>query len=216
MKPDGLIFHMSRCGSTLVSQMLASVEECRVMSEPPAVEDVLQLGSVARLRTMVSALGQASEFERHYFLKLDCWHIRHFDLIHEAFPETPAAFLFRNPLEVLVSQMRNPGVWTLCGHGDREGHIAELLGEMMETALHHAGSLEFVEYGRLPEAVFGLFGKEWTAAQQEKMRAAAGCDAKLPIVRFVDDGEAKRAEASEAARTAAARVEGLYQRMRSA
>src|SRR5690242_496587 len=39
--PDGFIFHMSRCGSTLVAQMLASDPECLAISEAAIVEQVV-------------------------------------------------------------------------------------------------------------------------------------------------------------------------------
>ena len=34
--PTGFIFHLARCGSTLVSQMLAALPEHIVLSEAPA------------------------------------------------------------------------------------------------------------------------------------------------------------------------------------
>src|SRR5271166_938284 len=39
--PAGFIFHMSRCGSTLVSQMLAQLDEVVMLSEPQVLNDVL-------------------------------------------------------------------------------------------------------------------------------------------------------------------------------
>jgi hypothetical protein len=216
MAPAGLVFHMSRCGSTLVAQMLAAVAENRVISEPPAVDHVLHHRDSARLRTIVGALGQPAEAETRYFLKLDCWHIRDYELIREAFPNTPAVFLYRDPLEVIVSQMRNPGEWTSSYGVDREACIAELLGEMMQAALRHSDSLRLVEYTALPDAVFGMFGLEWTPAQMERMRHAARLDAKTPALEFQSDSAAKRSAASDRVRAAAAKVAPLFERLRSA
>src|SRR6476469_2135193 len=42
LEPNGFILHMSRCGSTLVSQMLAAVPGHLVLSEPLLVNDVLR------------------------------------------------------------------------------------------------------------------------------------------------------------------------------
>ena len=41
--PDGFIFHMSRCGSTLVSQMLAALPGVVALSEPAPLDIVLKL-----------------------------------------------------------------------------------------------------------------------------------------------------------------------------
>ena len=38
MKPSGFVFHMSRCGSTVVSQMLASMPENVVISEAGPID----------------------------------------------------------------------------------------------------------------------------------------------------------------------------------
>src|ERR1700722_11118201 len=58
----GLVFHCSRCGSTLVSQMLGRLSTTLVMTEPPPIHNVLEAGSafpvVEWLRWMVTALGQ--------------------------------------------------------------------------------------------------------------------------------------------------------------
>src|SRR5688572_3417330 len=42
LQPDGFIFHMSRCGSTLVSQMLAASPANLVISEAAPIDAVLR------------------------------------------------------------------------------------------------------------------------------------------------------------------------------
>src|SRR5271154_2825599 len=80
LEPTGLIFHMSRCGSTLASQMLAACSANIVVSEASPIDAVVRLDAsederVALLRAMVLALGQVrNPGEIRYFLKLDCWH----------------------------------------------------------------------------------------------------------------------------------------------
>jgi hypothetical protein len=59
---------------------------------------------------MVAALGQARAGESRLFLKLDCWHVRDLPLFRRAFPDTPWVFLYREPVEVLVSHLRRRGV----------------------------------------------------------------------------------------------------------
>ena len=56
MRPSGFIFHMSRCGSTVISQMLAALAEHVVVSEAGPI-DALARGPPAR------AAGAASSSE---------------------------------------------------------------------------------------------------------------------------------------------------------
>jgi hypothetical protein len=47
--PDGFVFHMSRCGSTLVSQMLAALPGAISISEAPALDGIASLAQRGRL-----------------------------------------------------------------------------------------------------------------------------------------------------------------------
>jgi len=229
LAPGGFIFHLSRCGSTLICQMLAALEANRVMSEAPALDDVLglqfrrpELGEeqlVRWLQTMVSALGQPAGTERHYFIKWDCWHVHQLALIRRAFPATPWIFLYRDPLEVLWSQLRKPGVWTVPGFlaaeltpgadrgAVREEYCAQLLAGICRAAIGQGATL--VNYAELPGVVPGrlarYFGVEFSPEERGRMLAAAQLDAKNPHVAFADDSEAKRRAASPQAVEAAAR-----------
>lgn len=119
--PDGLIFHMSRCGSTLVAQMLAAIPGHIVVSEPPPLDTVIQLvgrGIVQPLaaRAMIAALTR-DRFgtTRRRFVKLDCWHMLAHPLLHALYADVPWIYLYRDPVEVLVSQARMPGIHAVPG-----------------------------------------------------------------------------------------------------
>src|SRR6185437_2103705 len=68
LAPSGFIFHMSRCGSTLVAQMLAALARSVVLAEAGPIDAVLRAADGREapdddrralwLRWMVSALGQ--------------------------------------------------------------------------------------------------------------------------------------------------------------
>ncbi len=116
--PAAFIFHVSRCGSTLLTQALATLPQCIVMSEPPALDAFFRLhhrhpeqsGGAHTLRQLVAALGQQrSPAERHLVIKFDCWHLPWLDFVHSAFPDTPILFLYRQPAAVLESHRRQPG-----------------------------------------------------------------------------------------------------------
>ena len=121
LPPAGFLFHVSRCGSTLATQMFAALDRTVVISEAPAIDHVIQARldrpdlSAAEhaqwLRWIVAALGQRrTGRETHYIVKLDSWHIHDLPLIRAAFPETPWIFLEREPTEVEASQERSPGM----------------------------------------------------------------------------------------------------------
>jgi len=231
---QGIVFHMSRCGSTLIGRQLAALERNIVASEPAPMDEMLRVREhlpglprpvhVRWLRAMAAALGQPRNGERAFYLKTDPWHIHFFDLFREAFPQTPWIFLYRNPVEVMVSQARIPGSWTVPSLVDPallkmewadwvpphiEVYHARALAKMCSAglrAMHQADGGLMVNYSELPEAMcgrllghFGLRGEDVPA-----MREAAQQDAKSPAVRFVKDESAKQAEASERLRAVVA------------
>lgn len=123
----GLIFHMSRCGSTLAARALAALPDSVVLSEPGPLDSLLRrlerdptlplVTRLAWLRALVAALGQARRAtDRRLFIKLDAWHMGWFDLLRAAFPDSPWVFIHREPVEVLVSQRRRAGLTVLPGH----------------------------------------------------------------------------------------------------
>ena len=132
-----------------------------------------------------------------------------------------------DPVEVLESQMRKPGMWTVPGaleealtggadwRNGREEYCARMLGAICEAAIRERATL--VNYSELPLAVGRLahfFGVEYTAAEWEAMLAAAGFDAKSPCFAFTADGEEKRRRASGAVVEAAARwIGAAYQEL---
>lgn len=120
LPPAGFIFHMSRCGSTLLAQTLAAVPAHAVASEPGPLDAVLRAAqddrAVRWLRGMVGALGQARyEDQRRFFVKFDAWAVLDLDVLRRAFPGVPWIFLYRDPVEVLVSHARRPGAHVIPG-----------------------------------------------------------------------------------------------------
>ncbi|NVJ04346.1 sulfotransferase family protein [Myxococcus sp. AM001] len=122
----GLVFHMSRCGSTLVAQLLAALPRHIVLSEAGPVDTVLRAHQrlpgvtdtqrIEWLRAVVGALGQQRHpEERAVFLKLDAWHILELPLLQRAFPGVPWMFLYRDPVEVMASHQNHRGAHMLPG-----------------------------------------------------------------------------------------------------
>ncbi len=103
LRPTGFIFHMSRCGSTLVSQMLAASSENIVLSEAAPIDDILRAHfrdpgvteeqQVQWLQWLVGVLSwRRFPAEKNVFIKFDCWHVMFLPLIQRAFPDVPWIF----------------------------------------------------------------------------------------------------------------------------
>jgi len=239
--PDGFIFHMSRCGSTLVAQMLAALPSNIVVSEAVPLNAAVQLsGSLPHLSpdkhvrvlpAMVAALGRRRlGAERHYVIKLDSWHTLALPLFRRAFPRVPWVFLYRDPVEVLVSQMRErglqliPGALSPCPFGIENGagiggeeYCARALEKICAAALENFGFGRglAINYDELPDAVWQKilphFGIACSEEEKAAMRLAARRDAKAPFAEFVSDTNAKQHQATKVIRVAAQRhLDNVY------
>lgn len=226
VEPAGLIFHMSRCGSTLVSQMLAQSPRHIVVSEAAPIDAAVRLGQETLLRAMAVAYGRRrSGIEQRLFIKLDTWHAIALPLFARAFPDVPWVFLYRDPVEVLVSQAREPGPQlvreitppALYGLDDVEDepdidYAARALGRICgaaATALSSPRGLA-INYRDLPDAVgqriLPHFGVNLDDGERAAMRTATRFDAKMPMLAFAADSAAKQAAAPAALRDLADRT----------
>jgi len=112
-----LVFHVSRCGSTMLSQSLASSSENVMISEAPIIDQILRsdLFSLDKktilIQSIIKLLGQKRFPEQqHLIIKLDAWHIFNSTYLRSIFPELPFALLYRNPTEVLKSHQKMMGM----------------------------------------------------------------------------------------------------------
>lgn len=232
LAPSGFILHMSRCGSTLISQMLAASPRHVTISEAPPLDEMIQAKRampdlpeeehIRWLRQIVQALGQRrTGAECRYFIKMDAWHIHNLSLIRAAFPGTPWIFVYRDPLEVMVSQLARPGLPGLPGAIDpgilgleptdvtrlsREEWCAAVLAGILRAALAARDDPHgiFVHYRSLPEAVFGPvarhFGLSLSDDDVVRMRTASSFDAKNSGLEFQADSDHKQAQATTGVR----------------
>ncbi len=120
LEPAGMIFHLSRCGSTLVSRMLRAVPGVVVLAEPAPLNALLRLdpdrvdqATLVRLvRLLVRALGRRRHGdERQLVLKCTSWNIRRREILAAAFPEVPWVWVQRDPVRVLASLFAEPSGW---------------------------------------------------------------------------------------------------------
>ncbi len=126
--PSGFIYHVGRCGSTLLVKALARSRAHLVLSEPGPLNQILfsfrnkaensldgnedhkkiyRLLVLALLRHRVAS-------HKHAFIKFTSYNIQFFDFIHSIFPNVPALFLTRNCAEVVDSyQKKKAGYFDL-------------------------------------------------------------------------------------------------------
>lgn len=221
LPPVTLILHISRCGSTLLSQRFAAKPDHLVVSEARICDDILRgacegaaVTDVDRARWLRHAASAFVEAQAtppgRLVIKCDAWHLFALPLVRQAFPEAPLLFVYRHPLEVLVSLMAQPSLTIVrdtvspeemgIPRAERDGlspaaHAAAILGAFFRQALRHRPWLTPIDYASMP---------------------VAAMNAKRPGEPFVPDAARKRTSASSALREACARwAEPAYQAWRA-
>lgn len=246
LSPNGFIFHMSRCGSTLIAQLLATLPGMVVLAEAAPIDAMLRVRDhdplitddqrCRWLRGMINALGRPRRGdETALVVKFDSWSILDLPLIHRAFPHVPWIFVFRDPVEVLVSHYHergsqmvpsiiNPALFgfdrAVLQHMSLDHYAARVLARICAAAVEHRalGSSYFVPYSQLPDAVWAallhVFNVPHVQSDLDRMWAATRFHAKRPTEHFVQDAAAKQRNAPAALREAAASyVEPLYDQL---
>jgi len=118
--PACVIFHVSRCGSTLLMNALRAGGNCVALSEPKILTDLFHfcdklISPVGELRDVI-----AESIVRIYasyqggvtpiVIKLASWNLVSIHLLRQLWPKTPFVIMIRDPREVIVSNLK-PGGW---------------------------------------------------------------------------------------------------------
>ncbi|WP_374764729.1 hypothetical protein [Yunchengibacter salinarum] len=118
LDPAGFIFHVSRCGSTLMAKALARLESNLVINQGgplqrgfwAAITDDFRVGpghdprSHGLFRNLVRLMARRRRgVEQRAFVKFISWNIRVQDFVRAAYGDVPALFLYRDPVEVIAS-----------------------------------------------------------------------------------------------------------------
>lgn len=142
--PTGFIFHSSRCGSTLVANACQAITNSIVLSEANAIDKLIARfitdapeGSVKEslysvfLRGVVHALAQRRNGdEQHLFVKFACCSFAQIERIRRIWPHVPWVFLYRDPVETIVSNITSVPPWLV--DNDRRV-LASIIAESPET-----------------------------------------------------------------------------------
>lgn len=116
------IFHVSRCGSTLLSQTLVVSRENIVLSEVPFFDALLRYDfkdlnlKKQALKAAVKLYGQKrNDTNNHLYIKLDSWSVYYWKFLRDLWPDVPFLLLYRNPLDVLQSHQKLAGMHAVPG-----------------------------------------------------------------------------------------------------
>jgi hypothetical protein len=124
----GVVFHESRCGSTLVANVLAGMNPAqhRVYSESsPPIAILRMIGDNDRdegerdgtstlsvpqaaeiLKHVIYLMSRSNDFqEERVFFKIQSIGTRSLNVFQQAFPTTPWIFVYRDPVQVMMSHL---------------------------------------------------------------------------------------------------------------
>ncbi len=116
LEPDGLIFHVSRCGSTLFCKALSRLPANLIINQGGPLQSGFWAAitngwkeplepseqNLNRLRNLVLMMTRQrrAEYQR-CFVKFISWNTVYLDFIRAAFPDSRAMYLYRDPAEVM-------------------------------------------------------------------------------------------------------------------
>jgi len=173
---------MSRCGSTLITQMLNSNKKFFSISEPPIVNKILDpkvgLSSKTRnllLKTSIESIARSAPEESNFtVIKFRSWNVFFLEKILKNFNKTPWLFVHRDGIEVLSSVIKKPPGWLRSKENyadffanclkinkvdllktSNDEFIARMLGAFCNIAQKSISKYKYVvDYKYLPERFF--------------------------------------------------------------
>ena len=121
ISPHGLIFHVSRCGSTLFTKALANSPRNLTINQGGPLQEGFWAAitdhwhdapeasprKLRMLRNLVLLLSRRRrpEYQRS-FIKFISWNVIYLDFIHCAFPTARILYLYRDPVEVIATVLQ--------------------------------------------------------------------------------------------------------------
>lgn len=121
--PSGFVFHMSKCGSTLIAKVLDQPDNQIVIKEPTPLHEnlwryltnnwkepvVATKDNLRLIRNLIQLMGRKRLTNQEaYFVRFRSWNIAFVEVIQQAFPDTPSLFIYRDPVKVMASILNKP------------------------------------------------------------------------------------------------------------
>jgi hypothetical protein len=206
--PDLLIFHSSRCGSTLLAQLFNEMNSTVVLSEMPLLDEIVSGAasgnSICTVELFIAAVNFFRNEKQRLIIKTDSWHIFHFNFFRRCYPDTPALLLYRDPSAIIKSQRRKPGMQSvpgllsaaqlnhkLQGEYDHRIYFETFLTEWFREALQvsiDGVNVVLANYGDGSQTIFGtaLETAEFRITEEERLRTnqRSTFDSKEPGQKF--------------------------------
>jgi len=146
----GIVFHESRCGSTLVANLLQSLnpQENIVYSESGPPVTILRLADATE-KARATVLSQAAAAtvlqdvvylmsrtttvqKRRVFFKIQSIGTLSLPVVRRAFEKTPWVFVYRNPTEVLMSHLAQAGKRANCVQTQHRGSVPDRIHSVVQ------------------------------------------------------------------------------------
>ncbi len=160
VSPAGFVFHMSRCGSTLLGNVLSGSPKHLVINQPGPLQDGFwthltggwtnlptsdgEIGSdddVTNFQHLVHLiLRRRSPEPLHGFIKFRSWAVLFLPFIRRAFPDVPCLFLYRDPREVVASSIQKANVAVFATQSQRA-----FLADCDESELDGLTDVDFMQ-----------------------------------------------------------------------
>lgn len=232
-QPSGMIFHTSRCGSTTVANACRALDHSRVIAEPTVVDKLVSrlftdatVGSkellyLTFIRAAIGLLGPSStDPTSAYVVKFASPTLLQIKLLRRIWRDVPFLILYRHPLEVAVSNLRNLPEWmnthsnpnaaaAIAGVAtdDLEGmsgeeYCARALGRYYWAADSAADetSTMLIEYQQLSlqtiRRILEFFGVNPSISEVGRIEESMGLYSKDPSRAFQPDSADKKSSAS--------------------
>ncbi len=204
--PDLLIFHWSRCGSTLLSGSFGLASEVKVLSESMLISDMLLDPHWSRtmhpdlLQLLIRLQGQCRHAETKLVVKCNAWDLQDWSLWLQTFPAAKVVCLGREPSRILASHQRvagrqmvslQPSVWR--DPSLLSPSLALLSGriQVMQNLIQHTAALLatgralWLDYSQLmklhPERIAALLGLQLDPQQLARWQAFWQTDVKQSV-----------------------------------
>lgn len=218
-QPAGFIFHLSRCGSTLISGCLSEVDSTCIFSESPLLTELLLDKNLSLqeqqnlLRAFINLQAAVFPHRPQVIIKWNSWDIFCWDSIRAIYPQVPVVFVVRNPVEILASHQKlagrhmagEPGLAQFNRLFSRAKNHLSLLQYRTEVlrglqqkmrSIQGKNSILCMDYSQLKysgiNTICRYFGSPLTGVEQSAVIQRLGIHSKAPGVLFKQDSLSKQ------------------------
>lgn len=158
------IFHCSRCGSTLLCQMLKQLDNCLILGEPTIIGQILKEKSFSKkqkLTLLSNILNIYTQWgwtkNQSVIIKFTSWHMNYFELLREPLNNSSHLFLYREPNAVVSSLVKHPPTWLKKSTTNQDllSAAANAYSQNIESMLKHSkkNAVALLNFNHLSQSI---------------------------------------------------------------